>query len=172
MTKLSSRRVHLQPDVADGIPNSELPLIVATGAIDPPLPPAALHAQLRQNGWQGTWTYTIYDYWHFHVTGFEVLVCVAGKASIGFGGDRGTAVTLEPGDAVFIPAGVGHRRLSGSPDFQVVGAYPPGQDGTIVRAGAMTLEAARRAIDALEVPDVDPLSGARPGLLAAWWPER
>lgn len=172
MTDRISRRVYLQPDVAEAIPNSVLPLIVAAGQVDPAMPAAELHALLGRNGWQGMWTYTIYDYWHFHVTGFEVLVCIAGKASIAFGGDRGTAVTLVPGDVVFVPAGVAHRRLSGSADFQVVGAYPPGQNGTIVRTGAMTLEAARRAIDALEIPSIDPLSGARPGLLAAWWPER
>ncbi|BDA85550.1 hypothetical protein Sa4125_30920 [Aureimonas sp. SA4125] len=172
MTGRTSRQVFLQPDAAAGIPNNALPLLVAAGVLDPATPAASVHFLLRENGWQGTWTYTVYDFWHFHVTGFEVLVCIAGKASIGFGGDRGTAVTMEPGDAVIIPAGVAHRRLSGSPDFQVVGAYPPGQNGTIVRAGAMTVEAASRAIDALAVPDIDPLSGERPGRLSAWWPAR
>ena len=172
MTERTSRQVFLNPDPAAGIANSALPLIVSTGAVDPTTSAASVEALLREHGWQGTWTYTVYDYWHFHVTGYEVLVCVSGKASIGFGGDTGTSVAVEPGDAVFIPAGVAHRRLSGSPDFQVVGAYPPDQDGTIVRAGAMPIEAVRRAIDSLAVPDVDPLSGDRPGRLSGWWPRR
>ena len=88
--------------------------------------------RFRTNGWQGTWTYTVYDFWHYHVDGYEVLGCVAGEAEIGFGGeaeDGGIAATMRPGDVVLIPAGVGHKRLSATADFAVVGAYPPGQNG-------------------------------------------
>ena len=152
-----------------GIPNSSLPLIVAPGAV--PAPSAReVHALLTRNGWQGAWTYTIYDFWHFHVTGYEVLVCIAGTARIGFGGPLGAAILMTPGDVVIVLAGVGHRRLSATEDFAVVGAYPPGQDGTVTRAGQTDLAAAE-AVGRLPVPRIDPLSGERPGRLAVWLPD-
>ena len=159
---------YLHPDPLGEMPNSTLPLIVAVAGIDPRLGEHAVHELLLGHGWEGTWTYTVYDYWHYHATGHEVLVCIAGHASIGFGGDSGVAVEMRPGDAVIIPAGVGHKRLSGTADFQVVGAYPPGQNGAITRAGAIDLVVAARAIGQLELPETDPLSGEAPGRLAAW----
>lgn len=75
---------------------------------------------------------------------------------------------MRPGDAVIVPAGVGHRRFSGSDDFAVVGAYPPGQNGTITRAGEKDAEAARAEIESLALPETDPLTGERPGRIAAW----
>ena len=157
-------------DVEAGIPNSPLPLIVAGSAVLPVPSPDAVHALLRGNGWRGTWTSTIDDFWHSHVTGHEVLVCAAGSARVGFGGPAGIALDMVPGDAVIVPAGVGHRRLSATPGFAVVGGYPPGQDGTVTRAGGMDLDAARQAIALLALPDADPLSGDSPGRLAAWRP--
>lgn len=159
---------YLHPDPLGEMPNSTLPLIVAARAVGPDLSENAVHDLLRSHGWQGTWTYTVYDYWHYHAAGHEVLVCIAGHARIGFGGDTGEEVEMTPGDAVIIPAGVGHKRLSASPDFQVVGAYPPDQNGAITRAGAMALVVAARSIGQLALPAMDPLSGDEPGRLAAW----
>lgn len=153
---------------AAGMPNSPLPLIFAEAAIQGPGDPDAVKALLRRHGWQGTWLYTIYDFWHYHTTGHEVLACVAGEAEVGFGGDTGLRRPMRPGDAVIIPAGVGHRRFSASRDFAVVGAYPPGQDGTVVRAGEKPLDAAAAEIATLALPDYDPIDGRRPGRLAAW----
>lgn len=158
----------LHPDPLGEMPNSTLPLIVAAGALDPHLSDSAVHDLLLSHGWEGTWTYTVYDYWHYHVSGHEVLVCVSGHARIGFGGDSGVEVAMRPGDGVIIPAGVGHKRLAATPDFQVVGAYPPDQNGTITRAGAMDLVQAARIIGQLALPKTDPLSGEEPGRLAAW----
>ncbi|WP_245413490.1 cupin domain-containing protein [Mangrovicella endophytica] len=159
--------IRLQPTAT--IPNSPLPLLILPGA----LPPEARNsadgeALLKRNGWQGTWTYTVYDFWHYHTTGHEVLACIRGEAVIGFGGEGGVAITLKPGDVAILPAGTGHKRLSGTSDFAVVGAYPPGQDGAIVREGSMSVDAARQAIALLALPESDPITGDKPGVLAAW----
>ena len=145
------------------IPNSDLPLLVMETAI----PASAANStkvekRFAEHGWRGTWTYTVFDYWHFHVEGHEVLACVAGEASIGFGGDKadgGIAFEMKPGDVVIVPAGVGHKRLDGTSDFQVAGAYPPGQNGGITKAGEMTIENARGAISRLPDPKTDPVDG-------------
>ncbi|TFF21958.1 cupin domain-containing protein [Jiella endophytica] len=156
-----------EPD--ETMPNSPLPLIVLPGAVPAgEATPEAVQIRFEENGWQGTWLYTVFDYWHYHVEGHEVLGCVSGEATIGFGGDGGGKVAMTPGDVVVIPAGVGHRRLAGSSGFQVVGAYPPGQNGAITRAGSLPVAAAAERIAALCLPRTDPVSGQLPGALAVW----
>ncbi|MCE7029064.1 cupin domain-containing protein [Jiella avicenniae] len=161
------KTIELSP--TDTIPNGPLPLLVLPGAIAADeTEPDAVMARLEANGWQGTWVYTVFDYWHYHVEGHEVLACVSGEATVGFGGEGGAEIAMKPGDVVIIPAGVGHKRLSGDAGFQVVGAYPPGQNGAVTRAGDMAIDAAERAIARLSLPDRDPVSGEAPGAIAAW----
>ena len=70
------------------IPNSSLPLVLYRHALPPELQtPGGCQAIFARNQWRGNWVNGIFDYWHFHVTGHEVLGCVAGSADVGFGGD-------------------------------------------------------------------------------------
>ena len=167
----------MEPDIEsfvfnpDGdIPNSPLPLLLYRHALAPVLRTASgCQALFQRNQWPGNWVDGIFDYWHFHVTGHEVLGCVAGWARVGFGGDGGGAVEFREGDVVVIPAGVGHKRLSEKHDgFAVVGGYPPGQSGGIARPGDHSMEAAQRAIASLELPRADPVLGETGPLISAW----
>ncbi len=152
------------------IPNSALPLMLYRQALlSAQQDPLACQTLFRGNGWGGNWVNGVFDYWHYHVTGHEVLGCVAGEADIGFGGDHGAAVTFSAGDVVVIPAGVGHKRLSaGRGGFTVIGGYPPGQSGAIVSAGGMSVSEAAQRIATLALPDSDPAFGADGPLVAAW----
>jgi uncharacterized protein YjlB len=152
------------------IPNSDLPLVLYRHALAPDLQnPGGCQALFAQNDWRGNWVDGIFDYWHFHVTGHEVLGCVAGSARVGFGGDDGTAAELTAGDVVVIPAGVGHRRLSEKRDgFTIVGGYPRGQSGQVLRPGDIERDEARRRIAALALPHADPVSGGDGALFKAW----
>src|SRR5262245_16737657 len=134
-----------------GIPNSHLPLLIWKDR----LPADARSgngacALYRRNGWGGTWVYTVFPYWHFHTRGHEVLACISGSARIGFGGDRGLQTDVSVGDVCIVPAGVGHKRLDASPDFQMAGGYPPGQEGNIVRPGGLDNEIGRASCRARE----------------------
>jgi uncharacterized protein YjlB len=151
------------------IPNNALPLVLYRGALPRGLQtPAAAQALFRENDWVGNWVDGVFDYWHFHVTGHEVLGCVQGDADIGFGGDNGAKVTFTAGDVVAIPAGVGHKRLSvNRGGFTVVGGYPPRQNGTITRPGEITLDEAKARIADLALPKGDPIGNQGP-LIAAW----
>ena len=156
---------------ADGdIPNKSLPLVLYRHALPPALRTASgCQALFARNQWRGNWVNGIFDYWHFHVTGHEVLGCVAGSARVGFGGDGGVQVEVAAGDVVVIPAGVGHKRLSEKRDgFTIVGGYPPGQSGAISRPGDMALEDAQRAIAALDLPRAAPALGNDGPLMEAW----
>lgn len=158
---------HFAP--SGGIPNSRLPLVIFKGG----LPVAARGGEAacalyRANGWGGTWVYTVYPFWHFHTEGHEVLSCVAGTARIGFGGDDGIVADVSVGDVAIVPAGVGHKKLSASPGFQMAGGYPPKQQGDIVRPGEMTAEQITAAIAKLALPETDPITGRADGMPAIW----
>lgn len=160
--------LHTFPPLGD-IPNSLLPLLLWKGW----LPAEACsgegaQALYRRNGWQGTWVYTVFPFWHFHTRGHEVLGCVSGSARIGFGGDGGIEVDIVVGDVAVVPAGVGHKKLSASADFLMAGGYPPGQEGNIVRPGIIDMEEAARLIASLPPPATDPVSGKADGVVAVW----
>lgn len=165
---MSTETFVLAPD--GDIPNSPLPLVFYRQALPPDLRnPGGCQALFKRNQWGGNWVDGILDYWHFHVTGHEVLGCVAGFAEVGFGGDAGVALEVRVGDVVVIPAGVGHKRLSEKRGgFTIVGGYPPGQSGAILRAGDIGVEDARQRIARLALPRADPLEGDGGPLVALW----
>ncbi len=130
--------------------------------------PGACQTQFARHQWTGNWVDGIFDYWHFHVTGPEVLGCVAGDARVGFGGDSGVDGDVRAGDVVVIPAGVGHKRLSDKhAGFTVVGGYPPRQWGEIAGPGDIDRDEARRRIAGLALPASDPVSGNEGPLVTA-----
>jgi uncharacterized protein YjlB len=152
-----------------GIPNSRLPAIIYRDALPADAREGrAACALLSANGWGGNWLYGVYPFWHFHTKGHEVLACAAGRARLGLGGEEGIEVEVRQGDVCMLPAGVGHRCLESSGDFQMAGGYPPGQQGDIVRPGDVGEEEARNAIDALPLPSTDPLSGKADGVVELW----
>ena len=69
---------------------------------------------------------------------------------------------------MLIPAGVGHKRLSGSPDLLVIGAYPAGQHADLMREGAEDTAAIRARIAAVPLPVADPVLGAEGPAVAEW----
>jgi uncharacterized protein YjlB len=160
----------LQTFEADGgIPNSRLPLVFWRDRLPAEARSGtAATALFRRNGWRGTWVYTVFPFWHFHTRGHEALACVSGRARIGFGGDRGIKVDVEIGDVCVIPAGVGHRRFDSSPDFQMAGGYPPGQEGDILKPGDLDDATIAREIAELALSETDPVSGRGDGVAAIW----
>ncbi len=78
------------------IPNSYLPLLVWR-ALWLPLPGGhAVEDALVGRGWRPEWRSVVYAYPHFHATGHELLVCVAGTARVHFGGEVCCAGSLHP----------------------------------------------------------------------------
>lgn len=152
------------------VPNSGHPLIVYAGAIDPRVgdPAAAFEALFAVNGWGGGWRNGIFPFHHYHSTAHEVLGIARGEAQVRFGGEQGETVAIAAGDAVLIPAGVGHKRLSATPDLLVIGAYPRGQRADLMREGAEDRAAIRRRIAAVARPDRDPVGGADGPMRLHW----
>jgi uncharacterized protein YjlB len=168
---LDTSGVHAHVLADDGvIPNSRLPLLVYEqaadlGGVDPP---AAVEATLRANEWGHGWRNGVFPYHHYHSTAHEVLVVYAGAARVQLGGERGIVTTLNPGDVLIIPAGVGHKNLGASPDFRVVGAYPRGQTWDICYGKPSERPRSDENIARVPVPTADPIFGRQGPLLAHW----
>ena len=92
-------------------------------------------------------------------TAHEVLGIAKGRAEVRFGGPDGATVAMKAGDAVLIPAGVGHKRLSASDDLLVIGAYPAGQRADLMREGAEDKAGIANASPRSSLPETDPVEG-------------
>ncbi|MBB6124874.1 hypothetical protein [Sphingobium subterraneum] len=73
------------------------------------------------------------------------------------GGPDGSVVDVVPGDALILPAGTGHCRITAARDFLVVGAYSAGQDWDICQEAPS--ESTRKRIANLPIPAHDPVIG-------------
>ena len=150
--------------------NAHLPLIVYAGALDPlPRDAATAFEELfHLHGWGGMWRNGIFPFHHYHSTAHEALGIAAGEAEVRFGGEAGETLRVRAGDAVLIPAGVGHKRISGSPDLLVIGAYPAGQRADLMREGAEDKAGIRARIAAVALPATDPVGGAGGPMMGLW----
>ncbi len=155
------------------IPNNpNLPLLVYPAALgEPERDPSRCRELLARNGWGGSWTDGVFPYHHYHSVSHEVLCVVGGGARITFGGPEGETVEVEAGDAVVIPAGVGHKNEGSSGDFSVVGAYPRGQEDYDLRTGEGDPGERPKVLENIRnvpLPDTDPLFGEDGPLVGRW----
>lgn len=152
------------------VPNNPLPLIVYHGAVAAAAGDAAAAFEdlFRRNGWGGGWRNGIYPFHHYHSNVHEVLGIAAGHATVRFGGEAGRTLDVAAGDAVLIPAGVGHKRLAASDDLLVVGAYPGGERADLMREGAEDRAGIRRRVAAATRPGRDPVAGDGGPMSAHW----
>lgn len=167
MTKMTVTALHLEP--RHFVPNNpRLPALVYEGAFDSNAADLAtlMEKRFQENGWPPQWRDGIYDFDHYHSQGHEVLGIATGSARLVLGGEGGRQIDVRAGDVLVLPAGTGHRRISQSEDFLVVGAYPPGQAGDIVRDAATP--AMLQKIALLSFPPRDPVVGDDGPLLKLW----
>ena len=152
------------------VPNNILPFLVYQGAVtlDPRQPEETIERLFGANGWGGTWRNGVYDYLHYHATVHEALGVARGSARVRFGGDNGRELEIKAGDVAILPAGTGHQCIKASPDFCVIGAYPPGSKMEITRATAANHARAMTTIPKVALPPADPVTGTGGALVRLW----
>lgn len=159
-------------DKGDVPNNPRLPLILYRGAIAAGTRdmPRAFETLFAAHRWGGLWRNGIYPFHHYHSTAHEVLGIGAGSVTVELGGEDGLTCELMAGDAVLIPAGTGHKRLSPSGDLLVVGGYPLDQSADLIKAmdRSVDAEAVRRRIQAVVLPAEDPVEGSSGPMFQAW----
>lgn len=149
--------------------NSELPFLLCPNTIPDGYKSAERCRELLESHqWGGAWVNGIYSYHHYHSTAHEVLAVVQGNAEVIFGGKKGITTELNSGDVVYIPAGVGHCRISSSPDFSVVGAYPEGQTWDLCTGKPEERPGVWENIQNVPRPACDAITGERQPLLDYW----
>jgi uncharacterized protein YjlB len=150
-------------------PNSALPLLIYKNVFSEEKADADyIQQHFESHNWKNAWKNGVYDYLHYHSNTHEAMGVYSGYATIGFGGEEGENITIEEGDAIVIPAGVGHKLIASSEDFGVVGAYPDGKDYDIIKSNPEKYEKGAENIRQVEIPDEDPVYGKMEGLVSLW----
>jgi len=152
------------------VPNNPLPFLVYKGAVDVANdhPEKTIEGLFGANGWGAMWRNGVYDYVHYHATVHEVLGVARGRARVRFGGNRGKELEIVAGDVAILPAGTGHQCVFASPDFCVVGAYPPGPPMQVTRPTPENHAKALKTIPEVGVPQTDPVRGEDGPLVRLW----
>jgi uncharacterized protein YjlB len=156
------------------IPNSRLPVLIYQGALVLPKddPAGAIEALIHAQQWGNDWRNGIFTFHHYHSTAHEALLVYSGSAKVQLGGESGPIDTLNAGDVIIIPAGVGHKNLGSSSDFHVVGAYPPRQTVDMNYGKPGERPRADENIARLVLPTTDPVFGKNGPLLEHWQIQR
>ena len=156
-------------DRHDWVPNNpDLPVLHYREGLQQigALAPDDAEEALARSSWPARWRGGIFSYHHYHSTAHEVLAVVAGHARVVLGGPGGPVVELETGDVIALPAGTGHCLVEADTAFQVIGAYPAGQDWDMCRDAPD--EAMLRRIAEVPLPSADPLEGSDGALPGLW----
>ncbi|ALB63153.1 Cupin domain-containing protein [Cronobacter condimenti 1330] len=166
---LSCETLYLR-ESCGGVPNNTLPVLLYRQVLPGEADDAAVWFEQRfgEHDWPARWRYPVFTYTHFHSNTHEVLGIYEGHAQIQLGGEEGPVVTLHTGDAVLIPAGVGHKQIDASADFMAVGAYPDGYSPDKFLDEPAQLAQTRANVIRVATPTRDPLFGTDSGLVTHW----
>lgn len=152
----------------DGIiPNNpKLPVILYFGAFKNH--PQEIEPTFNLNNWRNSWVNGVYDYHHYHSNAHEVLGVRAGIATLLIGGKLGQLIEVKTGDVLVLPAGTGHKKVSSSADFEIVGAYPDGMDYNVRKGETGVKPDVLKEIHSVKKPSTDPVYGNLGQVLQRW----
>ncbi len=149
--------------------NQELPMLIYEQALpEDKMASSTCKRLLSQYGWTGAWLNGIYDYHHYHSTAHEVLAVISGRAEVLFGGPKGELLEISASDVAVLPAGTGHCLVGSSDDFQVVGAYPGGQEWDMCTGRPEERPEVLENIKKVPLPEKDPVTGEKEPLHEYW----
>lgn len=149
--------------------NPRFPLLIYKGTLNLLSDSSnAVQALLHKNDWTEAWVDKVYDFHHYHSNTHEVLVIIAGECEVQFGGEGGEKYVVTLGDVVILPAGVSHKSLKMSDDFQCIGAYPFDVGYDMNYGSSEEYAKSIENIKRVEMPKKDPVFGDK-GFLFDYW---
>lgn len=149
------------------IPNNpRLPVVFYTAAFKDNLD--RIQQVFEKHGWGNSWQGGVFDFHHYHSNTHEVLGVMSGSARLQLGGESGQNVEVAAGDVCVFPAGTGHKRLSASEDFLIVGAYPGGVEYNLKTGEPGERPYVLEDILNTPLPKTDPVYGDAGPLFSAW----
>jgi len=150
------------------IPNNKLPVLIYKNALQH-IVNKDFEFIFCQNGWSNNWHDIILTDDHFHSNTHEVLGLKSGQACLMLGGKNGKIVSVETGDVIILPAGVGHYSVDNTLQYQFVGGYPNGADWnlkfSLKKEDSHSILA---EIANIPMPEKDPVFGFDGPLLDYW----
>lgn len=123
---------------------------------------------LESNGYSNGWVGGIFTYHHFHSNTHEVLACISGKSEVQLGGPDFEVYPFKAGDVLLLPAGVAHKLIEATDDFQIVGAYPEGKEPDMQKGDTKNYEEMKERISRLGIPEYDPVEKTTGGVFDYW----
>ncbi|WP_027108316.1 hypothetical protein [Lacticigenium naphthae] len=127
-----------------------------------------IQSHFKKNGYTNSWVNGIYAYHHFHATTHEVLACFKGSATVQLGGPGGEVHPFTEGNVLLLPAGVAHKLIEATGDFQIVGAYPNGNSPDMEKGDSKEYEELLHKIQKVPFPECDPVGGRNLGVHEYW----
>lgn len=154
-------------------PNHTFPVLyyenILTEVLGEEYTPEDVIALFERNGYTDGWINGIMDRHHFHSNAHEALACTRGEVRVQLGGPHGEMLTIRKGDVLLLPAGTSHKRLDGSENFQIVGAYPTNNPEKDFQYGEESLyEQMKENIANVEKPLTDPVTSS-PSNINEYW---
>ena len=154
----------------DGIiPNNDiLPVIFYRKACKASDCASWFESKFQTNGWTNNWRDIILPYDHFHSNTHEVLGVSKGVVKLKIGGKNGQIFEFSAGDAIVIPAGVGHYSINNENEYEIVGGYPNGALWDMCINLDENRDLILNSIKKVSLPLNDPIFGEIGPLIDVW----
>lgn len=150
--------------------NNLLPVLVYTQVLRIPESEGSecIKKRFEFNDWKNSWIGDVFQYHHYHSNAHEALGVSKGNIMLQLGGEDGSITTLRKGDVIIIPAGVAHKNVGSSADFECVGAYPKGTEYDVNYGKPEERQQAEENIKKVPLPVTDPIFGNKGPILQHW----
>ena len=155
----------------NNFPNNDyLPVLIYRQAFQPETKKLAdvIEETFKKNNWTNNWRDGILEQHHYHSNTHEVLGVSAGECKVQLGGPNGLIFDVCNGDVVILPAGIAHRNLGCSKDFECIGGYPDGIEHDMKYGKPGERPETDETIRKVKIPETDPVYGFDGALLTFW----
>ncbi|KAK4504197.1 hypothetical protein PRZ48_005113 [Zasmidium cellare] len=162
-------------------PNSKLPVLVYRNVLPPDHSVESTSKAFEDNQWVKGGVFKHVPIAHYHANTHECYAAIRGSTRWGFGSlygvgpldDQSTGITfdMKAGDIAVHAAGVAHKNVESSEDYEYVGLYPkdaPHWNNNYCNDDPVVTKLKAEAAKQVSFPDHDPIYGLDGPLPRIW----